>query len=108
MQPCPFELKHLGAWRYAAMDATLSDGARTNLMTYLLAEVCTLCWGGGQTSGPVSAKRLEELGVVILEWMRWLPPTFQPLEQRYDEGDDFPKIDFWASTHCEFGEPRFW
>ncbi|EXL60718.1 hypothetical protein FOCG_00011 [Fusarium oxysporum f. sp. radicis-lycopersici 26381] len=99
-QPCPFELRYLSVWRYASKDPVLTDEARSNLMTYLLAEVCTLCWG--DPAAEASTSKLDELRDAILQWREYLPPSFQPWYRNDDEGNVFPDIRFLAPWHCKF------
>nr|XP_036583841.1 uncharacterized protein CTRU02_05972 [Colletotrichum truncatum]KAF6793100.1 hypothetical protein CTRU02_05972 [Colletotrichum truncatum] len=104
-KPCAFKLNHLEMWRYASGDLSLTDEARTNLMTYLLAEVCTICWAPRTCSETTMAK-LEELGKAIAEWKRCLPISFQPWYFRRKEGDVFPDVRFMAPWHGMFCEPE--
>lgn len=98
-QPCPFELNHLSAtWRSAASDAVLSDAARVNWMTCLMAEACTLCWGASAPD-EIDAAKLGELAEAVAEWKRCLPPSFQPWYTRFGEGDTFPDVCFLSSWH---------
>lgn len=100
-QPCPFELKYLRVWRYASREAVLTDEARSNLMAYLLAEVCTICWGTS-ASEQSSVSKLAEIREAITQWKEFLPPSFQPWYMRYEDGDVFPDIRFLAPWHCTY------
>lgn len=99
-RPCPFKLDHLTGWESASVDSTLTDEARTNVVTYLLAETCTVCWGQPLSTDSKSSN-LSRLKHALSQWKRHLPPTFQPWYVRQDETDVFPRVQYLASWHCK-------
>ncbi|OJJ02060.1 hypothetical protein ASPVEDRAFT_83580 [Aspergillus versicolor CBS 583.65] len=99
-RPSPFELGRLQIlnMEYAAKDVNLTDEAYTNIMTYLIAELCTAVWG--TPSSPAdSAARVKRLEQAISDWRQHLPPSFQPWYVKFDESDTFPDVRYLASWH---------
>jgi hypothetical protein len=99
-QPCPFQLDPLTTvWEDACLTASVTDEAYTNAITYLLAELCTVCWGEA-ASPDSSISMMTRLEHAIADWKSRLPESFQPWYLEFNEHDTFPDVRYVAPWHC--------
>jgi hypothetical protein len=99
-KPCPSNLDRNDVWKHASEETMLTDDARANVMTYLMAELCTTCWGE-PTSQAATVSNMNHLEHAVSEWKRHLPATFQPWYSRWNESDTFPDVRYLAPWHCK-------
>lgn len=121
-QPCPFALEHLKSSGLSSSCGTLTDEARANIMTYLMAEVCTVSWQSRQrdrrtmqstspstpsysmSPSAFSPDRIESeiarIERALDEWESNLPASFQPWYVHRSEHDVFPEVFYLADWHC--------
>lgn len=75
--------------------AAVSDEVWTNRMTYLLLEVCKVCWGNSVEACVTSASRLRTLDL----WKERLPYSYRPWCVREKNEQPFPEIRYFESWH---------
>lgn len=97
-QPCQFGLDQLslGGDDTPWMSAKGSDEYWTNKITYLLLQICNLCWGTAiEDSGPP----LMRLRSLLDAWRQDIPGSFQPWCVREADDQPFPKFQCFESLH---------
>lgn len=103
-RPSPCELGRLNTLQnlFTNNNNNMTDEAYANVMTYLLAEICTVVWGE-PTSAVDVASKMKHLKTAIYEWRDQLPASFQPWYVEFSENDTFPDVRHLASWHCKSG-----
>ncbi len=94
-QPPQFDLHRLSI-REDYLDAVAPDEVWTNRMTYLLLEVCNLCWGGRHEATDATANRLR---TSLDLWKERLPSSYRPWCVREENKQPFPEIRYFESWH---------
>lgn len=103
-QACPFDLDTVdaeGGWV-----GHIPEEAWANRLTYLLARLCTACWGDADPV--VRAAAREQIRIRLEEWRESVPPSFQPWYNSRDKYRAFPTMKFlspWHGMHIHFPSP---
>lgn len=101
-KPSPFDLDRLNIMNSLSQGTKMPDHAYTNAMTYLLAELCTVCWSDSQlvSHEQNAIQKLDELEYAIRLWKDGLPGSFNPWYVDFGDNDTFPDIRYLAPWHC--------
>ena len=73
------------------------DEVWTNRMSYLLARLCNACWA--ELDPVVRSAKLQELRILIDEWEKGLPASFQPWYFCQQVYEPFPTVRYLGPWH---------
>lgn len=97
-QDCCFDLSIVD--KRDALSAA-KDPVWTNRITYLLAEICHVCWSQTTSQEPLH-HYLDRLEEDINAWRRSLPPSFQPWYYHQSSSEPFPTVMYFSRWHGMF------